>query len=402
MVGLGRSAKSASPPSIKSQKLRAARYDLLAVARRVLSGFGLRQGLDYGWDVHRTASCSTAARDNYVGLIRHADGRADYAGVVTCGSVWSCPVCANKIQEVRRAEVCQAMEWAYANGFKCVMITLTFPHQWGDDLKQLLALQAKAFRKLRGGKAWTKLRQRYGQEGLIRSLEITHGQNGWHPHTHEIWIVDAKADAQALQDEITDRWIAACQAVGLSAPEQEWDHRLHGVDVMDNASSSDYMSKQNHDGASWGADHEATKTSSKAARGKSRSPFQILASAAENSYDAKLYTDYTFALKGRAQLFWSRGLKARVLVPEVSDQDLADGAADNAETKEQGEAFYAVLDLQQWWTVVHYNAQALLRTLAENGGEAAITAWFDAHPPPRNGRRPDPPDPPQQRSLAGV
>ena len=38
---------------------------------------------------------------------------------------------------------------------------------------------------------------RQGFKGLIRSLEVTHGANGWHPHTHELWFL--KGSAEGLQ-----------------------------------------------------------------------------------------------------------------------------------------------------------------------------------------------------------
>ncbi|WP_223932393.1 hypothetical protein, partial [Aeromonas caviae] len=34
------------------------------------------------------------------------------------------------------------------------------------------------------------MRQTLGYRGLVRGLELTYGSNGWHLHTHEMWLVD--------------------------------------------------------------------------------------------------------------------------------------------------------------------------------------------------------------------
>lgn len=52
-----------------------------------------------------------------------------------------------------------------------------------------MAKQSQAFVYLRKGKLWDKFKQKISFEGLIRSLEVTHGKNGWHPHTHELWFI---------------------------------------------------------------------------------------------------------------------------------------------------------------------------------------------------------------------
>ena len=67
------------------------------------------------------------------------NGKAFYHGLMACGSVWTCPVCAAKIAERRRLELKQAIEAAKVKGFGVYFVTLTIPHGVGDDLHQLLA-----------------------------------------------------------------------------------------------------------------------------------------------------------------------------------------------------------------------------------------------------------------------
>ena len=60
----------------------------------------------------RTAKClRIRAFDSDVQVWKSREhGTASYGGLQTCGSVWTCPVCAAKIAERRRVELLDAME----------------------------------------------------------------------------------------------------------------------------------------------------------------------------------------------------------------------------------------------------------------------------------------------------
>ena len=89
-----------------------------------------------------------------------ATGSAFYSGLISCGCVWTCPVCAVKIQERRRQEIAKAINYAYANDLQPVLVTLTFPHSKSQTLSQLLPMQADALARLRKGKLWDQLKQK--------------------------------------------------------------------------------------------------------------------------------------------------------------------------------------------------------------------------------------------------
>ena len=194
---LGIYAKSFDPPPSKGgspraaiQKNRAERYALLSTARRIFSAAGRRAGLVYGHDYCKTAKCKFISHGQGVGVHKsHQHNGAFYSGLVTCGSVWNCPVCGPKIQERRREEIAKAVDWAYANDLQPVLVTLTFPHYAWNKLSTLLKQQAQALYLLRSGSPWKRFKTAYGYRGLIRSLENLLGRNGWHPHTHELWFV---------------------------------------------------------------------------------------------------------------------------------------------------------------------------------------------------------------------
>jgi hypothetical protein len=372
---LGIYAKSSTPPPadaavrVKLQATRAERYVLLSAARRVFSAAGKRSGLQYGHDFHRTAKCKFVRVAPEVGVHQSKAHRsAFYSKLFTCGSVSACPVCAAKVSERRRDEVAQAVTWAYGRQLQPVMVTLTFPHQAWNKIGRLLDQQAAALKNLRAGKPWTKFKERYGYQGLIRALEITHGANGWHPHTHELWFVRPDADPVAMLADILKRWESACSRAGLldlADPRQLAAFRAHAVDVKGNCSASDYLAKQD-DSKHWGVDREIAKASTKAGRAKGVHPFGLLAKAAEgDTRSARLYLAYAIAMKGRRLLYWSQGLKDAVGLLDLTDEALSEEQRDDADLLGQ-------INEDDWRTVREAGKRAAVLDAAENGGWPAV------------------------------
>jgi hypothetical protein len=284
--------------------------------------------------------------------------------------VWACPVCTAKIQERRRLEIERAMAWASGQGYRAILVTFTFPHQSWHRLADLLTAQARAFVLLRGGKVWQSLKVGIGYEGLIRSLEVTHGENGFHPHTHELWFVAPTTGAE-LRDRLVRLWERACVKSGLLDP-ADMQHvdafRARSVDVRSHITAADYLAKQD-DSRTWGFAHELAKATSKAGRAKGVHPHHFL--FRRNPGDAALYLEYVQGMKGRRQLFWSHGLKARIGLEEVSDETLAE------ESRETSEVL-GLLDREDWRLVRANDAHAEILDAAEEGGWPAVCALLAA------------------------
>lgn len=391
---LGRYTKSSTPPlplitppagkkggvdtRAPIRAARAQRYELLSTARKILSTEGARQGLVYGHDYHRTAKCRfiRCGGPNVEVHQERKTGAAFYVNLTACGSVWSCPVCTALIQERRRQEIEQAVEWAYAKELQPMLVTLTFPHRRKHKLLDLLKLQAAALKKLREGAPWTRWKTRNGYEGLIRSLELTHGLNGWHPHTHELWFVGAHVKAADARVQILARWEAACIEVGLLDPAdaaQLKAFRKHAVDVKGWCSASDYLAKQD-DSRHWGVDREVAKASSKSGKASGVHPFGLLALARDgDARAAALYVEYADTMRQTRtrQHYWSPGLKKRVGVNEKSDEDLAEESREKADV-------LGFLDDEDWQTVREANARAQVLDAAELGGWPAVEALLDS------------------------
>lgn len=351
---------------------RTERFRLLSVARLLLMAAGRAAGLKFSHDYHRTAKCKIVRRADYIGVhLAPEYGAAFFTGLVTCGSLWVCPVCAAKIQERRRAEIAQAIDWAYANGFQPVMVTLTFPHQAWHKLSRLLEQQAMALQRLRAGQPWDRFKRSIGFQGMIRALELTYGEAGWHPHTHEIWLVNKNAKAAAMKEEIVLRWESACRRAGLIPDGSVDGFREHSVDVKGNCSASDYLAKQD-DSRHWGADRELAKSSTKAGRAKGLHPFGLLANAADGNRRAgRLFLAYAIATKGKRQLFWTKGLKQRVSLRDFSDEVIAEQEREPAD-------LLGMLSPADWDKVCGAEARARVLQAAEKGTWHAVQQLLDS------------------------
>lgn len=372
-AGLGSIAKCSSPPPVRSAKAaRAQRYQALSQARGWLKPLARKNpNKAYGWDLHRTQDCRYKRIG--IGVTVHLDTKhqtAFYGDVSTCGSVWACPVCAAKIQNRRRPEVQRVVDWAYENGYQVTMITFTFPHRAFDRLADLLAGQKAAFTAFRSGKAWQNFKAYYGFVGLVRSLELTHGKNGWHPHTHELWITKTLSEARkgVFESAIRKRWRNCCVKSGLldsTSPSQVFAFDLHSVDFSYDVSTSDYLVKQDNS-RKWGVDAEMTAAASKVGSDgvtPTIHPHEFL--VRQQPGDDARYREYVTGMHGKSQLFWSQRLKELCGLKDISDEEIAKEQTEKAD-------LLAHLTDSQWKVVRGNDALSELLDAAEFGGWASM------------------------------
>jgi hypothetical protein len=356
---LGNTAKSSSP---LSQKKRAQRYSALGTARVWL--YQTAQKIDGSanpGDLYRTHDCRYARRASQVEVHFTAlHQSAHYGKVATCGSVWACPICCAKVQNRRRPELQKLISWSYDQGMSPSMVTLTFPHTKFDSLGDLISKQRLAFQRLRAGKVWQKFKEHFGFRGLVRSLELTHGKNGWHPHTHEIWLIRGLTSAERddFKSRILARWIKACASVGLldmADSQQLHAFHLHAVDVRFNVNDSDYLAKQDAS-RSWGVDKEMTQSATKVALQKGVHPHEFL--VRQMPGDCDRYIEYVTGMKGARQLYWSPGLKGEAEIEEKTDEELSEEQLEAAE-------MLGLLTAEQWRVVRGNDARSELLDAAE-------------------------------------
>lgn len=283
--------------------------------------------------------------------------QAFYRGLVKCGSVWACPVCSAKIQSVRREEIKKTVDWAYKNNHKCMMVTFTFPHyktQGGSDLMERFS---EALAYFRGGKGWQIVKEKLGFLGLIRGLEVLKGKNGWHIHTHELWIVSKQANMSFTGSILTAKWERAIEKQGLLPKDKVNDFRKHGVDIKDNAHASDYLAK-----SSWGVDAELTMGNEKVSQSQGVTPFALVSQGRKEEF-----LEYMNATKGRQQLYFSKGLKELVGLKEIDDKEIVE-----KEEMEDKIDVLALLNSEQWKSIVKNKARVKVLEIAETQGFSGI------------------------------
>lgn len=282
--------------------------------------------------------------------------RATYKGLVICGNVWGCPVCGARVSRVRRAEMNTLMAWARKEGLVPVMLTLTARHGRADRLADLLDRMKNAKRRLRQRDEWRRLPFR----GSVTATEITHGdRNGWHPHFHEIVLLEASGEAEALAlvQPLADAWRVSLRSFGL-------DGAAAAFDAQGAAQAGDYIAK-------WGVAEEMTLRDAKGGKakkgaGKGRIPVELARMAAEGSNrGVALWLEYFEASSGkrRRQLVWTPGLKSECGLQEVADEDAA------AQESEDGQESVPVASFGKEWDP---RKRILMMEAAERGGVADV------------------------------
>ena len=318
-------------------------------------------------NTHRTVGCTWIRVDD-LALVKPAQRDSyHYKGLMTCGSVHTCPICASKIQERRRQEVASAIAYATRNGNESVMASYTFPHRVDQPLSLLLRLQSQAIKLLRESGTYKRLMAEVGNIGRIRSLEVTHGQNGWHPHTHELLFVAPGVDAQWLRSRLSVLWLKSCWKVGLYQPERDDENafRLHSVDVRSgDTAAADYMAKMD-DQHKWDLSHEVTKSASKQGKRSGSHPFKLASDKAR----AYLFVEYVHAMKGQRQLVWSRGLKDAVGIDDKTDEEIAQEESAKVDDR-------IPVSPGAWRFVLGNDARWELTHAAKTGGAPAVSEYL--------------------------
>lgn len=244
--------------------------------------------------------------------------KAHYGNVQICGSIWSCPVCAKQITQKRRNELGKGIDsWKTVHNGSVYLLTLTFSHSPNQSLKSNLEGLKRAMKRFYETTRVQAIFKKLSVFHKIKGLEVTYGQNGWHPHHHVLLL--AEHHDLRFKDytfELTELWIKACIKSGLNAPSMQ-----HGLDLRNGSYADQYVSK-------WGLEDELSKGHVKKGRNGGFTPFDLLNFSIEDNEiygkkPSKLFQEFAISMKGARQLVWSRGLKKLLGIEEKSDEELA-------------------------------------------------------------------------------
>ena len=319
-------------------------------------------------------------------------GTAHYGNLMTCGFVWSCPICAPKVASRRAVEVEQAITAHQATGGRVAFLTMTVPHYASDRLAELLPEFTEALRSFWSLRATKETLGLVGFAGSIRALEVTHGQNGWHPHTHYLLFINNFTDLHAIQTLLYEQWE---RTVSRKLGRQINGHGLtlqlvgggsdQGGTDEDARQLSKYVVKGLEDSI-WGVPQEMTGGHIKKGRMGGRTPFALLHDYAtqDDKQAGALFVEFVKAFHGRRQLSWSKGLRSKLLGTEleVSDQELA-------EMHTEESTLLGTLTLEQWRRVLvapRKDTRGLLLEVAAAGGWPAVETFLETLPEVRRRR----------------
>lgn len=346
---LGKNAKSVRQlPSDGYQDRRAAKFKHQRAAAKLLPS-------------ERVSNCLWAVTDRFYGVdVVHncIEQRARLNGVQTCGSVWICPVCSATVSELRRRELNALLHWGRESGYHPVMLTLTARHARDDDLGEQLNGMKKAKQRLARHRAYAELRP--SLVGHVTATELTGGgANGWHVHFHQILLLRADNEADAIQkmEALRAPWLASLNAEKLTGTDAAFQ-------VQGATAAGNYVTK-------WGAAEELALGGKKSGRA-GRTPFQLLAAFADGEERAgMLFAEFARHFKGRRQLVWSPGLKRLANIDEVTDEQAAEEEALRAEAASADEVLRNYTPNE--WRKVRPHRSELLR-LAELQGASGVAA----------------------------
>ncbi len=301
-------------------------------------------------------------------------GGAHYHGLVRCGSWSACPVCSAAIAARRGQEIEEAIRKHLESGGEVLMVTVTLRHHKGHSFRELMEVLNDSWRYMKAGGSWQGgkrrrdgtrrmgWKERIGYVGAISGTEATYGNtHGWHPHKHVLFFLEKPIPVEVLQAFLRflrERWEKRVSGHhGLPAPSRE-----HGVNIVRGENAARYLAKM-------GLGREMTGIQQKEGRSGNLTPFQLLGKwADEQDQEArKKWEEWTEVMHGKTQLFWSQGLRARLLpdTEELTDEEIVEG-------EEGPEELVAVIPGVVWDKIRdRSNVPAEILVAADVGGKAA-------------------------------
>lgn len=352
----------------------AARIDDGARARRT-ARYARRAALWRLSELPRCRTCGKVRTAGFVG-VRVRDGVAGFSGLATCGSIWVCPICNSKVMARRALELGGAVGIAQSMGLHVGLVTLTLRHHSGQRLAELWDALGKGWGSVTSGAHWARDSEVAGLVGFLRVVEVTIGENGWHPHAHALLFLEDPTRFRQLTAGMWQRWRRSIERQGLGVPMLRGQD-FHLVTGPADVELGQYLTKVVDQGVGR-INLELTATQNKGPRGDlGTKPWWSLLTSIIEDGDADallLWHEWEQASKGRRQISWSQALRPYLGMGKVVDD--ATIAAESVGTEDDT----VVLITATGWSSLVARPTLIPRVLdvAESQGFKGLSHFLDA------------------------
>jgi len=232
------------------------------------------------------------------------------------------------VQELADLELSPALPSAGS----VALMTVTIPHTRLDSTRETLGVVQDSWRRMQQGRAWISTKEELDLVGLIRSTEITYGDNGPHAHIHALLFFDqvvTGADLNRARGILFERWAHVVEKFHGRSP-QSTGFDLRPVRHGDSATVAGYVAKNDIGSEVTRLDMKKRKANSRRRRNDNagtRTPYEVLADAAHDQASADLWCEYVDATHGRRSMSMTRDLADR-LGPAFADLAALDDLQD--------------------------------------------------------------------------
>ena len=250
----------------------------------------------------RVSVCGRHSTSSEGVKIYRNESAVGFSGVMRCGNVWACPICAAKVMRLQGERISQIFEKVHELGGCAFLVTFTASHTLLSKLATQLDNFKSAKRHLTSDRSYRRLTET--RLGSISATEITYSsKSGWHPHQHDAWFFDSDSksiEAELLAEELFPLWKKSCEKFELETLEFYKARRI-GVDVRPSWNAAEYLTKFSKE-RDWSLSSEMTAGRLKLSKGSSLTPWAILEDAiirGKDSHSFKLWLEYLRATKGK-------------------------------------------------------------------------------------------------------
>lgn len=211
-----------------------------------------------------------------------------------------------------------------AGGGGIEFVTLTVPHGDMDRLQDTFDLVTNGWRKgVLSGRRFRSDRIAWGIPAWVRTVEVTLGANGWHPHIHALLFTTRPwtSRQRAMRgNALFERWSAFVRRETGRSCSRDAFHMVGGA-----LGAGSYITKV-QESAAWRLGMEFTRGDLKTGRVRSLTPFELIAPAADGeAWALHRWWEWERVTRGRRCMSWSQGGRQALGLDadEPTDEELA-------------------------------------------------------------------------------